>query len=405
MFKWNNGGTGGALDLEEGDGYGTGWLDHDCGYYPNWVDETRAYLDDASHADVNVILWSWCGQASSYTAQQMTDRYLSPMARLETEYPGVRFVYMTGHSDGSGETGTLHLRNRQIRDYCLANGRALFDFYDIECYDPDGNYFGDKAVNDNCDYDSDGNGTRDRNWALDWQAAHTVNEDWYDCGAAHSQSLNANLKAYAAWWLFAGLAGWDRCLPVTLSGLTAERTPRGVALAWRVESETGCCGFHVWRGPGPSGPFERVTAGALPGRGEASDAFTYEFLDAAPGPDAAWYKLEEVGTDGRSRFFEPVAVRGSAAPAEFRLSNHPNPFNAGTLIRFSLAKASAARLTVRDGRGRLVAQLWQGKLEAGAHRFAWDGRAGGGRPAGSGVYAAVLETSEGVQAGKMLLVK
>ena len=28
------------------------------------------------------------------------------------------------------------------------------------------------------------------------------------CGAAHSQPLNGNLKAYAAWWLWARLAGW-----------------------------------------------------------------------------------------------------------------------------------------------------------------------------------------------------
>jgi len=29
------------------------------------------------------------------------------------------------------------------------------------------------------------------------------------CGSAHSEPLNANLKAYASWCLFARLAGWD----------------------------------------------------------------------------------------------------------------------------------------------------------------------------------------------------
>jgi len=33
--------------------------------------------------------------------------------------------------------------------------------------------------------------------------------DWYRCGSAHSQPLNANRKAYAAWWLWARLAGWN----------------------------------------------------------------------------------------------------------------------------------------------------------------------------------------------------
>ncbi len=216
IFAWNNGGGNGALDLEEG----SGWLNHDVGYYPNWVNETRAYLNDPSHADVNVIMWSWCGQVSNYSEQQMIDRYLEPMSQLETEYPNVVFVYMTGHADGSGETGNLHLRNQQIREYCETNGKVLFDFYDIECYDPDGNYYGDKRVNDACWYDSDGNGSRDRNWATEWQNAHTQGVDWYSCGSAHSYPINANQKAYAAWYLFARLAGWQECTTAP-SDLTA----------------------------------------------------------------------------------------------------------------------------------------------------------------------------------------
>lgn len=209
FFAWSNGGADNSLDLEEGAGYGSGFLERDCGYYPLWINETREYLDDPSHADVNVVMWSWCGQAAGLTGQQMLDQYLDNMSQLEAEYPGVAFVYMTGHADGSGEEGNLHLRNRQIRQYCIDNDKILFDFYDIECHDPDGNYYGDKLVNDNCDYDSDGNGSRDANWAEEWQASHTQNVDWYDCGSAHSKPLNANMKAWAVWWLWARLAGWD----------------------------------------------------------------------------------------------------------------------------------------------------------------------------------------------------
>ena len=205
IFNWNDGGLNGALDLEEGDGYGSGWLDHDCGYYPAWVNETRTYLDDPSHADVNVIIWSWCGQVSGRSEQQMIDTYLSPMSQLESEYPNVTFVYMTGHADGTGLTGNLHLRNQQIRNYCITNNKVLYDFYDIECYDPDDNYFGDLNVNDDCSYTGG-------NWAIEWQNSHIEGVDWYNCSAAHTQPLNANLKAYAAWWLWASLAGWS---PVT----------------------------------------------------------------------------------------------------------------------------------------------------------------------------------------------
>jgi hypothetical protein len=85
----------------------------------------------------------------------------------------------------------------------------LYDFADIESYDPDANYYLDKMANDNCDYDSDNNGSQDRNWAEDWQNAHQENVDWYSCSAAHSKPLNGNRKAYAAWWLWASLAGWN----------------------------------------------------------------------------------------------------------------------------------------------------------------------------------------------------
>jgi hypothetical protein len=204
LCAWNNGGSGGALDLHD---YAMGG---DVGYYPQWVDNTRSYLGQVNSAtgrgsanpDVNVIIWSWCGQAAGLTEQQMITNYLAPMSNLETEYWGVRFVYMTGHTDGTGLTGNLHLRNQQIRDYCDANKKTLYDFEDIESYDPDGKYFGDKNVTDGCAYSGG-------NWATEWQNSHTLGVDWYQCSSAHSEPLNANLKAYAAWWLWARLAGWD----------------------------------------------------------------------------------------------------------------------------------------------------------------------------------------------------
>jgi len=173
-----------------------------------WESATRSYLNNSSNSDVNVVIWSWCGQVS-WASEENINTYLSLMTGLENDYPNVKFVYMTGHLDGTGLSGNLNLRNVQIRNYCLTNEKILFDFNDIESYDPDGNYYLDKDANDNCDYDSDGNGSLDKNWAIDWQNSHTINVDWYDCSPAHSQALNGNLKAYTAWWLWAKLAGWD----------------------------------------------------------------------------------------------------------------------------------------------------------------------------------------------------
>lgn len=206
IFAFNNGGTGGALDLEEGDEYGDGWLDHDCGYYPNWVEETREYLNNPSHSDVNVIMWSWCGQVSGkYSSGVLWDEYLGPMTQLEEDYPHVTFIYMTGHVDILADEDNK-AANDSIRSYCLNNNRWLFDFADFDRHDPDGARY--EFCHDNCNY-YNASGDSLGNWALEWQESHTEGVDWYDCSSAHSEALNANQKAYAAWWLWARLAGWD----------------------------------------------------------------------------------------------------------------------------------------------------------------------------------------------------
>jgi hypothetical protein len=206
QYAFNEGGSNGALDIDDNAFPGASDLGN-----PDrtaWETATRNYLNDPANSDVNVVIWSWCGQVSSATEDDI-NTYLNLMTGLEIDYPDVRFVYMTGHLDGTGVSGNLNQRNEQIRNYCLANGKILYDFNDIESYDPDGNYYLDKDANDYCDYDSDGNGSLDKNWAIDWQNSHTINVDWYDCSAAHSQPLNGNLKTYAAWWLWAKLSGWD----------------------------------------------------------------------------------------------------------------------------------------------------------------------------------------------------
>jgi len=200
VFAWNDGGIGEALDLHD---YAMGG---DVGYYPQWVDNTRAYLNNPGNADVNVIMWSWCGQVDSkYHGNRLFSEYIDPMEQLEQMYPDVTFVYMTGHVDHADDASNK-AANQLIRDYCEANNKVLFDFADIESHDPDGTYYA--FPHDNCAYYASRAGALLGNWARDWQNTHVVNVDWYSCSSAHSEPLNANLKAYAAWWLFARLGGW-----------------------------------------------------------------------------------------------------------------------------------------------------------------------------------------------------
>ncbi len=205
LFAWQGGGGEGLLDLRD---YAfTGALDLGSPDWTAWETATRAYL--AGHSECNVVIWSWCGHVS-WATEANINTYLSLMDGLERDYPAVKFVHMTAHLDGTGVAGNLNVRNNQIRNHCLTNGEVLYDFADIESYDPDGltNYMA-LFANDNCDYDSDGDGSLDRNWAMDWQTNHTQDVDWFDTHTAHSQPLNGNRKAYAAWWLWVRLAGWS----------------------------------------------------------------------------------------------------------------------------------------------------------------------------------------------------
>jgi len=241
QYKWTNTSQGdaqslslkdrgitGVADLSQGD-----WDDDNDGI-ANWAEDTYDFLVDTDNYHVNVILWSWCNIGG-----HDIPRYLHSMEWLidlfgengtharASEHP-VQFVFMTAHANGGGEDDSSDTPNKLIRQHVADNDRILFDFSDIENYDPDDNFFLNKALDDALYYDTNGDHSRNANWATEYLSRHADGEldqlthgdgaGYNGAGScAHSPEggetddakLNCILKGRGVWYLFARLAGWN----------------------------------------------------------------------------------------------------------------------------------------------------------------------------------------------------
>ncbi|MBK9474397.1 MAG: T9SS type A sorting domain-containing protein [bacterium] len=86
------------------------------------------------------------------------------------------------------------------------------------------------------------------------------------------------------------------------------------------------------------------------------------------------------------------------------LANVPNPFNAGTELRFELPAAGPYAIEVYDIGGRRVTGF-QGIGQVGVNAVRWDGRDELGRNAAAGVYHYRLLSAGSTASGKLVLVK
>jgi len=155
-------------------------------------------------------------------------------------------------------------------------------------------------------------------------------------------------------------------------------------------------GLGVWNNP--------------PGGGEQrGDGGQFIFISGRP------YRYEHAGMRANCEYilrnifdepWNPSAGAGEIAVERVRLmQNSPNPFGPATRIAFSLPHAANVEMSVYDVRGREVARLADGEMDAGAHEITWDGVDNRGRKVASGIYYYRLVADTEVLTRKMVLLR
>ncbi len=109
------------------------------------------------------------------------------------------------------------------------------------------------------------------------------------------------------------------------------------------------------------------------------------------------------------KFTGPVVTAREApeAPAAaFRLeANYPNPFDASTVITYTLRQRAYVRLSIYDVLGRRVATLVDAHQPGGAHQVLWDGTTETGEAVRPGFYFYRLESGPHTQTRPMVRTK
>ncbi len=191
---------GGASDLSQDS--------VDSNGFTNYYYETIEYLDHAEHADVNVVMWSWCSienhdvQIYINNFDQLIEMYSAGGSKGRTAENSVTFVWMTGYARGSDGIDpdaehSPYYNHKRIVDHCIANNYFCLDYWSHDTHDYETDEFYPTALGNSPTH------------LLTWMNNNP--DDWYECDPAHAAAydLLGNRRAYAAWWLWARIAGWD----------------------------------------------------------------------------------------------------------------------------------------------------------------------------------------------------
>jgi hypothetical protein len=128
--------------------------------------------------------------------------------------------------------------------------------------------------------------------------------------------------------------------------------------------------------------------------GQAYEAFVWDANNLLV---ADYYSLQNAGLTVVGVSPDP----DTQTPYVFKLNGaYPNPFNAATMISFTMPVPGKVDVVVYDAMGRAIALPFSGTLSAGEHRVLFDAS-----NLSSGMYFLQVSSPWGEQSGKMVLLK
>ncbi|MGH7599646.1 MAG: T9SS type A sorting domain-containing protein, partial [bacterium] len=105
----------------------------------------------------------------------------------------------------------------------------------------------------------------------------------------------------------------------------------------------------------------------------------------------------ETGIDSNGEISAPISYR--------LLQNHPNPFNAGTLIKYEIPQAGPVLMKIYNLAGQEVLEIVNAVQSPGRYQINWDGRDHQGKVVPSGVYIYRIQAGSFIQTQKMIMVR
>jgi hypothetical protein len=112
-------------------------------------------------------------------------------------------------------------------------------------------------------------------------------------------------------------------LPVTLTSFSAALQGPAVAVSWATASEQNSAGFEVQRA---AAAMVFATLARVAGAGTTSHPQAYHYIDTAPLPTTAYYRLKQVDNDGASTYSPVVVVQATPkATSPLAIRSYPNP--------------------------------------------------------------------------------